>query len=87
MRRGTRNGITELSQSAPPIFGWTAITLGIGPHSAHLVLIFIVTDHFSGSRRAIDSVCVAVCVSGQKLFNKITFDQDIFDMTVRLGTT
>ena len=23
----------ELSQRAPPIFGWAAITLGIGPHS------------------------------------------------------
>jgi len=33
-RRGTRNGITELSQMAPPIFGWAAITLGIGPHSS-----------------------------------------------------
>ena len=31
---GTRNGITELSQRAPPIFGWAAITLGIGPHSS-----------------------------------------------------
>jgi len=31
--RGTGNGITELSQRAPPIFGWAAITLGIGPHS------------------------------------------------------
>ena len=30
---GTRNGITELSQRAPHIFGWAAITLGIGPHS------------------------------------------------------
>jgi len=30
----TRNGITELSQRAPPIFGWAAITLGIGPHSS-----------------------------------------------------
>ena len=29
---GTRNGITELSQTAPPIFGWAAIALGIGPH-------------------------------------------------------
>jgi len=29
---GARNGITELSQMAPPIFGWAAITLGIGPH-------------------------------------------------------
>jgi len=27
--RGTRNGITEHSQTAPPIFGWAAITLGI----------------------------------------------------------
>jgi len=33
LRRGTRNGITELSQRAPPIFCWTATTLGIGPHS------------------------------------------------------
>ena len=31
---GTRTGITELSQTAaPPIFGWAAITLGIGPHA------------------------------------------------------
>ena len=33
LRRRTRNGITELSQRAPPIFGRAAITLGIGPHS------------------------------------------------------
>jgi len=32
LRRGTRNGITQLSQTVPPIFGWAAITLGIGPH-------------------------------------------------------
>ena len=32
--RGTRNGITELSQRAPLIFGWAAIMLGIGPHSS-----------------------------------------------------
>jgi len=32
--RGTENGITEVSQRAAPIFGWTAITLGIGPHSS-----------------------------------------------------
>jgi len=32
--RGTRNGITELSQRTPPIFGWAAIILGIGPHSS-----------------------------------------------------
>jgi len=36
--RGTRNGITELSQTAPPIFGSAAITLGIRPHSS---LIFL----------------------------------------------
>jgi len=32
--RGTRNGITELLQRAPPIFGWGAITLGICPYSS-----------------------------------------------------
>jgi len=32
--RGTRNRTTELMQRAPPIFGWAAITLGIGPHSS-----------------------------------------------------
>jgi len=32
--RGTRNGITELSQRAPPIFGWATIKSGIGPHSS-----------------------------------------------------
>jgi len=36
VRRGTRNGITELSQTAPPIFGRAAITLGIGPHSSSI---------------------------------------------------
>jgi len=34
VRRRTRNGITELSQRAPPIFSWAAITLGIGTHSS-----------------------------------------------------
>ena len=38
LRRGTRNGITELSQRAPLIFGWAAITLGIGPHSSCMYL-------------------------------------------------
>ena len=32
LRRGTMNGIMELSQWAPPTFGWAAITLGSGPH-------------------------------------------------------
>ena len=35
LRRGTRNGITELSQRAPLIFGWAAITLGI----AHILVL------------------------------------------------
>ena len=30
----TRNGITELSQGAPHIFGWAAMTFGIDPHSS-----------------------------------------------------
>jgi len=34
LQRGTRNGITELSQRTQPIFGRAAITLGIGPHSS-----------------------------------------------------
>ena len=38
LRRGTRNVITELSQRAPPISGWAAITLGIGPHSSYYTL-------------------------------------------------
>jgi len=35
LRRGTRNGITELLHRAPPIFSWAAITLGIGPHYSY----------------------------------------------------
>ena len=38
LQRGTRNGITELSQRAPPIFGRAAITLGISPHSSASLL-------------------------------------------------
>jgi len=36
LRRGTRNGITELSQTAPPVFGRAAITLGIDPHPSSI---------------------------------------------------
>jgi len=43
LRRGTRNGITELSQRAPPIFGWTAITLAIGPHSSFCLVCRMLT--------------------------------------------
>jgi len=37
LQRGTRNGIAELSQTAPPIFSWAAITLGIGPHPSIII--------------------------------------------------
>ena len=37
LRRGTRNGIMELSQRAPPMFGRAAIKLGIDPHSSLLI--------------------------------------------------
>ena len=40
VRRGTTNGIMELSQRAPPIFSRAAITLGIGPHSRTLSLLW-----------------------------------------------
>jgi len=52
LRRGTRNWITKLSQTAPPILGRAAITLGIGPHASYyyysmyflpLALVFITT--------------------------------------------
>jgi len=36
LRRRTRNGITELLQRAPPVFGRAAITFGIGPHSSSI---------------------------------------------------
>ena len=32
-----RNGITELTQTAPPIFGWAAIKLGICPLSSFIL--------------------------------------------------
>ena len=38
LRHATRNGITELTQRAPPIFSWASITLGIGPHSMVTVI-------------------------------------------------
>ena len=49
--RGTRNGITELSQRVPSIFGRAAITLGIGPHSG-LYIIYLGNRFFGPSRPA-----------------------------------
>ena len=40
LRCGTRNGITELLQRAPPVFGRAAITLGISPHSSFLSTVY-----------------------------------------------
>ena len=40
LRRGKRNGIRELSQRAPPVFGSATITLGVGPHSSSNYLSF-----------------------------------------------
>jgi len=51
LRRGTRNGITELSQRAPPIFGWAAITLGIGPHSICFASLNFTVDNRWYNRR------------------------------------
>ena len=41
LRLGTRNGITELSQRAPPILGRAAITLGIGPLCSYVRVAWI----------------------------------------------
>jgi len=40
---GTRNRITELSQRAPPIFGWAAIMLSISPHSSFTFFEFCIS--------------------------------------------
>jgi len=49
LERGTTNGITELSQWAPPIFDRAAITLGIGTHSSSFFF-------YSSFRRLISAV-------------------------------
>jgi len=41
LRRDTRNGVMELSQRAPPIFSWVAITLGISPHSCSVYVVIL----------------------------------------------
>jgi len=43
LRHGTRNGITELSHRAPPIFSRAAITLGIGPRSSHALFWIVLS--------------------------------------------
>jgi len=49
LRRGTRNGITKLLQTAPPILGWATITLGIGPHSSWFTQPQYALDRFSNN--------------------------------------
>jgi len=41
--RGTRNGIAELTQRVPPIFGWAAIALGISYFLLFVVIIISTT--------------------------------------------
>jgi len=38
---GTRNGITGLSQMAPPLVGWAAIMLGVGAHSSLVLFLLL----------------------------------------------
>jgi len=42
LRHGTRNGITQLLQRAPPIFGSVAMILGIGLHSSYVWLSYMI---------------------------------------------
>ena len=42
-RRGTRNGIKELPQRAPPIFGRATMTLGIAPHSSSIFFLRLIS--------------------------------------------
>jgi len=51
LRCGTRNGITELSQTAPRICGRAAIGLGIGPYSSlSFSSSFLSSPNLSGRR-------------------------------------
>jgi len=64
LRRGTRNGITEISQRARPIFGWAAITLGIGPHSS---------CHYCAKDNRINQRCTSVATEnccGKQLWER-----------------
>jgi len=58
LRRGTRNGIIELLQRAPPIFGRAAITLDIGPHSSYYSF-----STAAPNRRSIDSASLYLTIS------------------------
>jgi len=40
LRSGRKNGIKEVSQRVPPIFGRASIMLGISPQSAHILAAY-----------------------------------------------
>ena len=46
LRRGTRNAINQLSQTAPPISDRAATTLGIGPHSSIFIFLYFIALFF-----------------------------------------
>ena len=54
LQRGTRNGITELLQRLPPIFGWAAITFGIGPRSSCSYFAVFNDDGYTASQKNTD---------------------------------
>jgi len=61
LQHGRRNGITEIWQTASPIFSWVAIMMGIRPHSSN---IYILLARLQTWRALILSwVCLSVCVS------------------------
>ena len=49
LRHGTRNGMTVLSQRAPPIFAWAAIMLAIGPHSSFDFVFLVLVKRLTGN--------------------------------------
>jgi len=78
LRRGARNGITELSQTAQPIVGWAAITLGIGPHSMDFYFWATVCKTVRpmlSDRCPVCMSCLSVCDVGV-LWSNVWTDQD-----------
>jgi len=66
LRRGTRNGITELSQTAPPIFG-------IGPHSSHYEtqsLLIVSTAYWHQNLFSYNWSSSSVCLIMVALWNR-----------------
>jgi len=75
---GTRNGITEFSQRAPPVFGRATIRLGIGPHSS--------SSTVSIALRKINPYCVWVVSTARiillfllSLVHNVTLSQNWLD--------